>query len=665
MNKIDFNTVVFIIICLFLLYIIFKLLKSKNYSGDKINKIITDNLDTVYIIVKRDDNKVIYLSNNVYDILGIKINDKSEITKKVLELPRIKEELHNWDKTSSHVSQMILYNNPKYNHDMWIKVKLFPFKEKNLYIIQIQDATKEHDSQHLLISQASNIKSRESQLNQITQKTYDCELNINLLNNTYDLVYYSKDNLYFGDERRGCYSKELDSLLKNINEQDIDSVKETFSCDNLNNHFNKFELDSISVRYRIGNEKKDNTWLESTIFFLSRKNKDISILTKNVTESTYEIRKQNVLLQNALNDAKMADKSKTELIATISHDIRTPLTNIIGISEELLDKKIDNELFEDIKNINESSNEVLDIVDSLLDTSKIEKKVLKKEEKEYNLLKLFKELEDSTKEYIENKSIKVNFNLDNNLPVILLGDDKRIKQALTKIINNSIKYTDEGLIEVSVKGRKINNSVKLIIEVSDTGIGINKLKLKDIMSNDNNTNINSVKKLIELLDGKFEIESKEGEYTKVTLEFSQKIVEDNKVREMISNNKKAEVFDLSGKKVLVVDDNELNLKVTKRLLSDYNVDVILASNGEECLSLIDEGNKYDLILMDQMMPGLSGLETLNKLKEKDNFKTRVVVLTADAMEGQKEKYLSDGFDDYISKPIDKKELSRILKEYLK
>lgn len=665
MNKVDLNTVGLIIICLFLLYIIAKLLKSKNYSGDKISKIIIENLDTVYILINEETKKVIYLSNNLENILGIKVNDKDDVVKRILNLPRIKEEIRNWDRVSSHVSQMILYNNPKYNHDMWIKIKLFPYKEKGLSIIEIQDTTKEHDSQHLLISQASNIKARESQLNQITSKTYDFEININLLNNTYDLVYYNKDNLYFGEEKRGTYSNELENLLKNVNEQDKSVVLEAFSSENLNKHFNKYELDSISVRYRVGNEKKDNTWLESTIFFLSKKNKDISILTKNVTESAYEIRKQNVLLQNALNDAKMADKAKTDLIATISHDIRTPLTNIIGISDSILDKKLDNDLKEDIKNISDSSNELLEIVDSLLDTEKIEKKVLKKEEKEYNLLKLFKELEDYTKEYIENKSIKVNLNLDSNLPVILLGDEKRIKQALTKILNNSIKYTDEGFIDISVKGKKVKNQVNLSIEVSDTGIGISSSRLKEIISKDENNSLSSVKKLIEMLDGKFEIESKEGEYTKVTLEFKQKIVEDNRVREMITKNKSAEVFDLTGKKILAVDDNELNLKVTKRLLSEYNVDIMLAKSGEECLSIINEGNNYDLILLDQMMPGLDGTETLSKLKEIKGFKTKVVVLTADAMEGQKEKYLSDGFDDYISKPIDKKELSRILKEYLK
>ena len=663
MDKIKITIMIYIAICLFLLYIIIKIIKNNNSNKyDKMSKIIMDSLDTVYVFVNSKTKKVLYLSNNLYEILGINSNNLEDAYKKILGIDRIKDELNKWDKTSNYISQMILYDNPRYNHDMWIRIKLFSYKENNehYYIIQIQDATKEHDSQHLLIAQASNIKARESQLNQITAKTYDAEININLVNNTYDLKYYDDSNLYFGNESRGKYDENISTLFKNVNNSDKELLLEQLSIDNLNNHFSKYELDSLSLRYRIGNEIKDNIWLESTVFFLSKKEKLVSILTKNVTENATEIRKQNVMLQNALNDAKMIDKSKTELISTISRDIRTPLTNIIGLSDALIRKKIDSEVKEDIKNIFNSSNEVLEIIDSLLNPNKIEEKLLKQEEKEYNLLKLFKELEDSTKEYIEGKNININLNLDNNLPVILLGDENRIKQALTKILNNSVKYTEEGQIDIIVKGTKKNNVVNLKIEIKDTGIGMSEKKLVEIMSKNTNS-ISSVKKLIELLDGKFEIESKENEYTIVTLKFDQKIVEDNKIREIISNKKTAETFDLSEKKILVVDDNLLNLKVTKKLLEEYNASVTLLESGEECIENINSGNKYDLILMDQMMPGLSGSETLSKLKEINNFSSKVVVLTADAMEGQKEKYLKLGFNDYISKPIDKKELSRVLK----
>jgi len=646
--------------------------KNKNKKSrfkDKLFNSLVQSSDTVYIMM--ENKKIVYVSNNVDDVLGIKRDNKSDeqTVIEILNIPIIRSELKNWNNDKQYISQMVEYDNPKYNHQMWIKIKIYPYKEKNndYQIIQIVDSTKEHDRQHLLISQATDIKAREIKLNQITSSSYDMEININLLTNTYDLKYFKSDNKYFGEENRGKYTEALKEIIdKYVNKADRELVYSKLSIENLKNHFNKYELDSVVFRYRIGNEVKNNTWLESTIFFLSNRGSNkVSILTKNVTEDAESIREQNVLLQNALNDAKMADKSKTDLISTISHDIRTPLTNIMGLSESLLTKNINNEIKDDIKNIKSSSKEVLTIIDGLLDTSKIEKKVIEKEEKNYSILKLFKVVEDSAREYINNKNLKLNVNLNNNLPVILYGDYKRITQAITQIVNNSIKYTDEGEININVTGEKKDKNVNLIIEIKDTGIGIDENKLKTIMNSEDNKGINSVKNLMKLLDGKFEIESKVNEYTKVTISFIQRIVEDNKVREMINNNKSAKEFDLQGKKILLVDDNKLNLKVTNRLLEPYNVDVTLLESGIECIESIKEGNSYDLIMLDQMMPGMNGTTTLEKLKEIENFNIPVIVLTADAIKGRKEEYLKDGFDDYISKPIDKKELSRVLSKFLK
>ena len=636
---------------------------------DKLFNSLVKSSDTVYVMMDKN-KKVVYVSNNVEEILGINKSNKSDeqIVFEILNIPIIKSELKNLDIDKEYVSQMVGYDNPKYNHKMWIKVKMFPYKEKNnnYEVIQIVDATREHDRQHLLVSQASDIKNRESQLNQITSSSYDVEFDVNIVNNTCDLKYFKKDNKYFGSERRGTYTECLKEIIeKYINENDKELFYSNLSLSNLKNHFVKYELDSIKFRYRIGNEVKNNTWLESTIFFLSsRGNNKVSILTKNVTEDAESIREQNVLLQNALNDAKVASKSKTDLISTISHDIRTPLTNILGLSDSLL-TKVSKDVKEDIENINSSSKEVLSIIDGLLDTSKIEKKVIEKEEKPYNVFRMFKIVEDSAKEFISNKNLKLNINLDNNLPVILKGDYRRITSAVTSIVNNSIKHTDDGEVNVSVRGEKKGDYVNLIIEISDTGSGIDEARLDEIMKSNDSKDISSVKKLMKLLDGKLEIESKVNEYTKVTLSFIQKIVEDNKIREKLENNKVAEVFDLNGKKILIVDDNKLNLKVTSRLLEPYNASLTLLESGIEALGHIKENNIYDLILLDQMMPAMDGSTTLTKLREIENFNTPIVVLTADAIVGRKELYLDEGFDDYISKPIDKKELSRVLRKFLK
>ncbi len=669
-NKISSNIVLVFIIILGL-YAIKTLLFKDNYSikgESKLFNSLVENADTVYIMINDKNKEVIYLSKNISEVLGIDYNkNKNEILYQILNIPVIKSELDSWDRNTKYVSQMIEYDNPKYNYQMWIKVKIFPFEDKNnkYYIIEVLDATKDHERQHLLISQASDIKSREIQLNQITAASYDVEIDINVVNNSYDLKYFKFDNMYFGEARKGNYNEGLKEILSYINDGDKDEVYNKLCIKNLKEHFEKYELDSFTVRYRIGNEIKNNTWLESTVFFLSKQNNRVSILTKNVTENAESIREQNVLLQNALNDTRIASKAKSDLIQTISHDIRTPLTNIMGLSETILNKKIPEDIKEDINNINISSNEVLDIIDGLIDTKNIEKALIKKEEKQYSILKMFKKIETSSKEYLGNKAIKLNFNLDKNLPVVLFGDYKRITQAILNIINNSIKYTDEGEINVNVRGEKKDKFVNLTVEVADTGIGIEEKKLEKIMNSDGNTGIGTVKKFVELLDGKLEIESKVGEYTKVTISFVQKILEDNKVRTMIDNNKNALEFDLTGKRVLIVDDNKLNLKVTSRLLEPYHLETVLLESGEECIDYIKEQNNFDLIMLDQMMPGLDGMTTLSKLKEMPGFNTPVVVLTADVVSGQKEKYLNHGFEDYISKPIDKKELSRVLKKFVK
>ena len=659
-----------IIAGLILLKLVLKVDKSKFNSKDKLFNSLVQSPDSIYIMVHAKTKKVVYLSKNIEDILGIDVTNKSEedIVFKVINIPSIKNELNSWDRNTEYVSQMVKYDNTKYNHEMWVKVKIFVYREKNeeYYVIRILDATKDHNRQHLLISQAADIKTHESILNQITTKSYDLEMNINLTLNSYELKYFKKDKLYFGEEKRGKYTEELKKILEYINENDRELVYSNLNIESLKEHFSKYELDSISIRYRIGNEVKNNVWLESTIFFITNRQKNIvSILTKNVTESAESIREQNVMLQNALNDAKLMNKSKTDLISTISREIRTPLTNIVGLSDSLLREKLEDSIKEDIKNINDSSNEMIYIIDDLLDASKIEKKIIKKNEEQYSLLKMFKKIEMNAKEYKGDKPIKININMDKNLPVILLGDFRRITKALNEIVNNSIKYTDEGVIDINVRGEKISDKVKLIIEVVDSGIGIEEKKLNTIMNDNNNKGISSVKNLVNLLDGKLEIESKVGEFTKVIITFIQKIVEDNKIREKMNNNKIAEEFSLKGKRVLIVDDNKLNLKVTNRLLNPYELDITLLESGEECIDFVKEQNNFDLILMDQMMPGLDGTTTMNKLKELDNFNTPIVVLTADAMEGQKEKYLASGFNDYISKPIDKVELSRVLKKFLK
>jgi len=637
---------------------------------DKLFKSLTKNSDTIYIIMEYDTNKILYLSDNVNDVLGLKVNNeqsKAEIASEIFNIQILKEELKSWDGDSEYVSQMLAYTNPSYNHKTWIKIKIYPYNEKNdqYKVVQISNVNKEHDRQHLLITQTNDIKAREKQLNQITADSYDVEMNIDINTNKFNMQYFKTDMKYFGNEREGNFKEEISDIISTyINKNDQNEVKKVLSYDNLKFLIDNNVLDPISIRYRIGNEIKDNTWLESTIFFVATRDSiNISILTKNVTENAESIREQNILLQNALNEARNASVAKNELISTISHEIRTPMTTIKGLSESAINKKIEGQVKEDMENIHEASIDVISIIDGLLDISKIEKRAIKKEQKEYNLSELIENVYQNALELIGTKPIKLNLNIDNNLPIILLGDNKRLNQVLTEVLNNAVKYTDEGEINFDIRGEKKNNTVNLIFTVKDSGCGIESNKLSKIFNKKNETGLVRVKKLIELLKGSIEIESKENIYTEVTIKINKIIVEDNKIRKMMKSNDDLVFSDFNNKKILIVDDNKLNLKVAKRLLEPYSVMIDMVESGFECLEKVSNDH-YDLILLDQMMPGMDGIATLNKIRDEYKLDIPVVVLTADAIVGQKEMYLESGFDDYLSKPIDKSELNRIITKYL-
>ena len=264
------------------------------------------------------------------------------------------------------------------------------------------------------------------------------------------------------------------------------------------------------------------------------------------------------------------------------------------------------------------------------------------------------------------------------MPEELYGDSIRIKQIMLNLINNAINYTKEGYIELGVNGITRGNIYRLIITVEDTGSGISSDKINLIFDKYNNvsdnltidsdgTNLGITKRLAEVMNGRINVSSIEKEGTKFTIVLDQKFTQSPskiEVDNTVLETKKEDDFDINGKKILIVDDDNMNLKVASRLLKNYKLDITEVSSGLECLNKINDRNKYDLIFLDDLMPGMSGVETLNRLRKKKDFETPVVVLTANAREGIKEEYLAKGFDDYIAKPIDRKELKRVLMKFL-
>lgn len=381
-------------------------------------------------------------------------------------------------------------------------------------------------------------------------------------------------------------------------------------------------------------------------------------------------------LEFARDQAEKANNAKTEFLSSMSHEIRTPLNAIVGFSECIVNSDDIVSARSDARDIIMASQNLLEIVNGILDISKIEANKMEIIETDYDIEPILKNLTKLMIPRIGEKPIefKTNFALD--LPGILHGDSGKLKQIITNILTNAVKYTEKGRIDFNVNCINEKDVCSLVISVEDTGRGIKSEKINKLfnkferLDEDKNTTIEGTglglaitKKLTEMMGGKIIVQSKYGVGSKFTVYLKQKIVCMDKkysdTKDEISEN-----IDFSGKKVLVVDDNKMNLKVATRILKTYNISVCESESGIECVERIKANEKYDLILLDDMMPRLSGTETLEKLNELNNFDIPVVALTANALEGMKEKYLKEGFNDYLSKPFNKIELENVLKKYL-
>lgn len=380
--------------------------------------------------------------------------------------------------------------------------------------------------------------------------------------------------------------------------------------------------------------------------------------------------KEYEIINNLRLRALKANTNKTNFLSNISHELRTPLASIISSIDEIKSYNLPQEIKDNLNDIIDSSNSLLDIVGNVIEINKIENKVYDLKEKNYDIRDAVEKLiKLNTKKYSK-ENVVFKYSVSDNTPSNLFGDKTKIKEIINNILDNSFKYTNKGSISLTINSVLDNDICNLIIEIKDTGIGIKSEDLNKIFNgndidNDINSNVNRdglgllvSKDLVNLLNGTITVSSYYGSGSVFTINIPQKLKNELEIVEQTNTTK------FNNKKILLVDDDRLNNRILKRLLKIYNIELDTCERGIECIDKINNGEQYDLILMDIMMPDINGVDTLKKLKSNKNFNTKVIALTADALSTSRNKYLKEGFTDYLAKPFKKEELEEKLKNLL-
>ncbi len=379
-------------------------------------------------------------------------------------------------------------------------------------------------------------------------------------------------------------------------------------------------------------------------------------------------------------------ESKAKFLANMSHEIRTPINTIIGMNEMILRENTNEDIEEYSNNIKSASQMLLGLINDVLDFSKIEAGKFQIVENDYQLSDVLNDVILGIEIRAKQKELEVNLDIDEKMPAVLRGDEIRIKQILNNLLSNAVKYTEKGSITFGASGIRDDDGFSLVLSVKDTGIGIKKEDMETLFDSFQRfeltknryiegagLGLNITKLLVSLMNGTIDVQSEYGKGSTFIVKLPQVVVDDTLMGDISQKHKKKEseksekeYLNIPDAKILIVDDTKMNLFVIKKLLERTQAQLDMADSGSQCLEMT-QTKKYDLILMDHMMPEPDGIQTLHMIRENNsnmNVETPVIVLTANAIVGMKEQYLAEGFADYLSKPVEIDKLEEVLAKYL-